>query len=210
MMLNLLLIAAAAAAVPAPIVPGGCTAPASEHVDDAGCYLLAEMTVVDAPEHLYWHIAEFADVPAAETEARKHRSSKVVSAHGRIWLLVIGARGERVGSGKPANVIGPMDAPTVGTVSVRFLTSTFPPGMRTRVHAHPGSEAFYVIEGEQCVETPTVRHRITAGHSYIVQSGTHVQAAARGRKSLVALILRPGATWSEPVTSWAPSTYCER
>jgi quercetin dioxygenase-like cupin family protein len=209
-MLSLLLSAAAAVAVPAPVVPGGCTAPASEHVNEAGCYLLAEMSVENAPRHLYWHIAEFADLPTAETEARKHRSSKVVSAHDRIWLLVIGARDEPISSGKPSAAIGPMDVPPGGRVSVRFLTSTFPPAMRTRVHSHPGSEAFYVIEGEQCVETPTVRHRITAGHSYIVQSGVHVQAAARGRKSLVALILRPGATWSEPETSWAPSQYCER
>jgi quercetin dioxygenase-like cupin family protein len=209
-MLNMLMIAAAAVAVPPPIVPGGCTALASGHGNEAGCYLLAEMSVENAPKHLYWHIVEFADLPSAETEARKHRWSKVVSAHDRMWLYVIGTRAEPVRSGKARAVVGPMDVPPVGTVSVRFLTSTFPPGMRTRVHSHPGSEAFYVIEGEQCVETPTVRHRITAGHSYIVQSGIHVQAAARGRKSLVALILRPGVTWSEPETSWTPSQYCER
>jgi quercetin dioxygenase-like cupin family protein len=207
-MLNLPLLAAAAVALPAPIVPGGCTAAANEHVDEAGCYLLGELSVEHAPRRLYWHIAEFADLPTAVTEAQEHHWSKVVSAHHKIWLLVIGARKEPLSSGKPSVVIGPMDVPPVDTVSVRFLTSTFPPGMHTRVHSHPGSEAFYVIEGEQCVETPTVRHRIMAGHSYIVQSGVHVQAAARGRKSLVALILRPSVTWSEPETSWAPSQYC--
>lgn len=209
-MLSFLLFTAATVAVPAPIVPGGCTAPASEHGNEAGCYLLEEITIDNAPKHLYWHIVEFADLPTAETEARQHRWSKVVSAHDRIWLYVLGTQTERITGGKPSTVIGPMDVPPVSTVSVRFLTSTFPPAMRTRVHAHPGSEAFYVIEGEQCVETPTVRHRITAGHSYIVQSGTHVQAAARGRKSLVALILRPDVPWSEPVTDWAPSQFCEQ
>jgi quercetin dioxygenase-like cupin family protein len=209
-MLNLLLSVAAAVAVPPPIVPGGCTAPASEHVNEAGCYLLAEMTLENTPKHVFWHIVQFADLALAEAEARKHRWSKVVSAHDKIWLFVMGARGETIRSSRPDTVIGPMNAPTSGAVSVRFLTSTFPPGMRTRVHTHPGAEAFYVIEGEQCVETPTVRHRIAAGHSYIVQSGIHFQAAARGRKSLVALILRPGATWSEPETSWAPTQYCAR
>ncbi|MES2272374.1 MAG: cupin domain-containing protein [Pseudomonadota bacterium] len=209
-MLNLILFAAAVAAVPSPIVPGGCTAPASEHLNEAGCYLLAEMSVEHAPKQVYWHIFEFPDVAAAETEARKHRWSKVVSAHASAWLYVIGERKIPVSSGKPSAIIGPMDVPSGNTVSVRFLTSTFPPGMRTRIHSHPGSEAFYVIEGEQCVETPTGRHRITAGHSYIVQSGIHVQAAARGRKSLVALILPPGVAWSEPDTSWNPSQYCHR
>lgn len=209
-MLSLILLATAVAAVPAPIVPGGCTAPASEHPNEDGCYLLAEMSVANPPDKLYWHIVEFGDLAGAESEALKHRWSKVVSAHARVWLYVIGARETAVSSGKPSAIIGPMDVPPGDTVSVRFLTSTFPPGMRTRVHSHPGSEAFYVIEGEQCVETPRVRHRITAGHSYIVQSGIHVQAAARGRKSLVALILRPGVTWSEPEADWNPSQYCQR
>ena len=209
-MLASIFFAASTVAIPAPLVPGGCTALAIDHPNEAGCYLLAEIKADKPPTQLHWHIIEFARLSDAEAEARKHRWSKAVSAHDRVWLYVIGARNEAISGGAAKAIIGPMIVPTGDAVSIRFLTSTFPPGMRTRVHSHPGSEAFYVVQGEQCVETPTVRHRITVGNNYVVQSGLHVQAAAKGRKSLVALILRPNVIWSEPVSSWKPSKFCER
>lgn len=209
-MLDFILLSAAAAVMPQPLVPGGCTDPAAEHVGAAGCYLLEEMPATNLPSHVYWQIREFVSLPEAEAEAHRHRWSKAVRAHGRIWLYVLGPRKEPVSGGKRWATIGPMDVPAGSTVSIHFLTSTFPPGMRTRVHSHPGSEAFFVIEGEQCVETPTIRHRITAGRGFVVQGGLHMQAAASGRKSLVALILRPGEVWSQPDVSWAPSDFCKR
>ena len=202
-------ILAAATIVAPPLVPGGCTAAASEHINEAGCYLLSEMRATDLPSQVYWHVVEFPSLLDAEAEAVRHHWSKAVSAHDKIWLYVMGPRNEPVSGGVRRAIIGPLNIPKVGTVSIRFLTSTFPAGMRTRVHSHPGSEAFFVLEGEQCVETPTDRHRIAAGQSYIVQSGLHMQAAAKGRKSLVALILRPDAQWSQPESGWTPSDYCK-
>lgn len=209
-MFSLILSSAIAAAVPPPLVPGGCTAPAAEHMHENGCYLLAEMSAAKLPSLVYWQIIQFPTRLEAQTEARRHRWSEVVSAHDRIWLLVIGPANERVDGGVRKAIAGPMAVPPGDTVSIRFLTSTFPPGMRTRVHSHPGSEAFFVVEGEQCVETPTVRHRIKAGRTYVVQGGLHMQAATSGRKNLVALILRPGEIWSQPETGWKPSSYCDR
>ena len=60
--------------------------------------------------------------------------------------------------------------------------------MRTRVHSHPGPEAFYVLEGEQCMETPAQKRKLRAGESFIVPPGPHVQAAAHGRRN-IALVL---------------------
>lgn len=196
--LCMIIIAMLAAAAIVALVPGGCTALASEHVNEGGGYMLSEMCATDLPSQVYWHVVEFPDLPDAEAEAVRHRWSKAVLAHGKTWLYVMGPRNELVRGGVRRAIIGPMNVPAVGTVSIRFLTSTFPPAMRTRVHSHPGSEAFFVVQGEQCVETPTARHRVTAGQSYIMQSGLHMQAAAKGRKSLVALILRPDAEWSQP------------
>lgn len=208
-MLASLLFAAAIIAPSPPLVPGGCTAPAAEHRGEAGCYLLGELKVRNPPSALYWHIVEFADIEDAQAESRRHRWSTTVLAHERAWLYVMGSKNERVRRGRPVTVIGPMTVPPGAVASIRFLVSDFPPAMRTRVHAHPGSEAFYVVDGEQCVETPTDRKKIAAGASYIVQSGLHMQAAAKGRKSLVALILRPDQLWSQPETGWVPSDFCD-
>lgn len=207
-MLLLSLFAASITPVAPPLVPGGCTEQAADHQNEAGCYLLAEFKIEKAPPKLYWYIAEFPSLVDAEAAARGHRWSRAVSTHGRFWLLVIGDGREHVDGGTSRATIGPMSVPPGDMISIRFLTSNFPPGMRTRVHSHPGSEAFYVIEGEQCVETPTARHRVAAGHSYVVQGGLHMQAAANGRKSLVALILRSDAVWSRPEIGWTPSNFC--
>ncbi len=204
------LLALATVTVPPPLVPGGCTAPAAEHEGAAGCYLAGEMTLERAPPSLYWHIVEFATAAAANDEAARHLWSRVVTTHGRVWLFVMGGKRIAIDGSRMRAVVGPMAVPPGDTATVRFLTSNFPPGMRTRVHSHPGSEAFYVVDGEQCVETPTARHRIRAGGSFIVPGGLHMQASAKGRRSVVALILRPDALWSVPEAGWTPGEFCDR
>ena len=70
----------------------------------------------------------------------------------------------------------------------RFLEPIFPLGMKTRGNAQPGPEAFYIVDGEQCMESPTHNARLPAGQTYIIDAGPHLQAAPTGRRNLVALI----------------------
>jgi mannose-6-phosphate isomerase-like protein (cupin superfamily) len=88
------------------------------------------------------------------------------------------------------------------------MESWFPLGMRTRVHSHSGPEAFYVIEGQQCVETPSEQRIIAPGQSYIVEEGAHLQAAPEGRRSLVLILARPNEPWMQ-LEAWQPSGYCD-
>lgn len=127
-------------------MPGGCTAPAAENRGKPGCFLSAEIAIDAAPAQLFWHVAEFRDEAAAQAEARKHKWSAVVRAHGRVWLHIVDGLKRSIAGGMSNAVIGPLAAPAGKRVTVRLLESLFPPGMKTRVHAHPGAEAFYVIE----------------------------------------------------------------
>jgi hypothetical protein len=81
----------------------------------------------------------------------------------------------------------------VGPAVAHFSEAIFTPGMRTRVHSHPGPEAFYVVAGEQCMETPFDNRKIEPGGTYIVASGVHLQAASHGRRNLVLVIAPNGA-----------------
>lgn len=147
-MLALMFFAAVAAAPAAsPLVPGGCTEPAAAHRDEAGCYLLSEFVIQGALSELYWHVVKFPDLAAASAEQLRHKWCRAVDAHGNAWLLVIADKIETFSGALAARVIGPMTVPAGGTASVRFLISNFPPGMHTRVHSHPGSEAFYIVNG---------------------------------------------------------------
>lgn len=82
--------------------------------------------------------------------------------------------------------------------------------MRTRSHAHPGPEAFYVVDGVQCMESRSDRRMVRAGGTYVIESGAHVQAAPRGRRNIAVLIVPEGAPWIEIVNDWTPSDFCLR
>jgi len=80
--------------------------------------------------------------------------------------------------------------------------------MRTRVHSHPGPEAFYVVEGEQCMDTPAGAKTIPAGGTFIAQAGPHLQAAPAGRKNIAVVFYPEGQSWMQMET-WQPSGFCD-
>lgn len=193
-----------------PPVPGLCSEPASANVGRPGCYLSAQLPVAGGTEPLFWHILVFPDLAAAQAEAARHDAATVVAAHDRIWLYVMGSQDLTIGTGERQAVIGPLRRPNPGPLVARFLESIFPPGMRTRTHAHPGPEAFYVVEGEQCMDSPGAQARIGVGDSYILEGGPHLQAAPTGRRNLVALLLPTQEPWMSLSPEWTPSAYCDR
>ena len=86
---------------------------------------------------------------------------------------MLGAAGERVEGGIQRSLIGPLRT-AGGKLSAHFAEAIFPPGMRTRVHAHPGPEAFYVVDCVQCMETPVEKRLLPAGSAYVVEDGPHL------------------------------------
>ncbi|HYK25027.1 MAG TPA: cupin domain-containing protein, partial [Steroidobacteraceae bacterium] len=55
-------------------------------------------------------------------------------------------------------------------------------GQTSRVHYHSGVEAFYTVDGEQCLETPTRAYRIPKGGSLAVPAGVTMRLVAAGSK----------------------------
>lgn len=200
-----LLLGLQAAPVP---VPGLCTAPAAEHRGQPGCYLAAELEFVAPRGEVYWHMYTFSSAAAAKKAAATVTQAIVTEAHGKVWLHVIGAKESTVAGGTLHTSIGPLIAPTQG--HARILESWFPPGMTTRAHSHPGTEVFYVVEGEQCVETPEGGTSIPAGRHYVLTQGPHLQAAPQGRRSLVLLLLPMDVPWMTLEKEWVPTGYCSK
>ncbi|KAB7646176.1 cupin domain-containing protein [Polymorphobacter fuscus] len=202
-----LLATMALAATDVPPVPGLCTAPVPADRDTPGCYSTGAIAIAAAPDALHWQVHQFPTTAAAAAEAGRHRWASVAQAHSRAWLHVLGPADEVVAGGTRRALIGPL-APPPGPVTAHFAEAIFPPGMQTRVHSHPGPEAFYVVEGEQCMETPTDRATVRAGGTYIVTSGPHLQAAPRGRRNLVLILAPRGQPAVVLGGDWQPSGYC--
>ena len=194
---------------PGPI-PGQCAEPARENAGKPGCYLAAELRLEDPPEQIRWHLFSFADEASARAEAARHRWSAVTFAHGQVWLNVLSEEASlAAGSGRPVAVIGPMQLEPGRVTLARFLESVFPPGMTTRNHSHRGPEAFYVVDGMQCMETPDERRLIGAGETWHFPGGLkHVQGAPSGRKNMALVFAPEGETWMDIEPAWTSTGFC--
>jgi len=154
-----------------------------------GCRLLAQPIIDKLPdEPVFWHLTTFATRRAAD--AAKRRGDAVVSADGRVWLSSIGSRGDTAARGKHVAAIGPLPMPKASAYRVEMYYVIMPPRAHTLVHTHPGPEAWYVLEGEQCLDTPAGVFRARHGERRIAPS---VNRRQRGRSfSLYRCRLRNG------------------
>jgi quercetin dioxygenase-like cupin family protein len=203
------LMIAAVSEASIPPVPGLCMAPVPADRDTPGCYQTGTVELDGAPSQIFWQIYEFPTLAAAQSEANNHRWASVAEAHSKTWLYVLGDLSERVKGGVKKASVGPLTVPS-GIGMAHFSEAIFPPGMRTRVHSHPGPEAFYVVEGEQCMETPSDKRLISAGGTYIVENGPHIQAAPKGRRNLVLILAPKGVPAVFPGGDWKPTGFCDR
>ena len=67
----------------------------------------------------------------------------------------------------------------------------FLPGQFSAIHTHPGPEAWWVLEGEQCLQTTRTTLRAAAGHGAIVAEGDTMRMVGIGtgpRKALVLIL----------------------
>jgi quercetin dioxygenase-like cupin family protein len=91
------------------------------------------------------------------------------------------------------------------------MEATFTPGMSSRIHTHPGPEAWVVLEGEQCLETPEGVIRGGAGDAMMVRGGLPMQLFGHGpriRKALVLILHPTGEAVGTTNRQWHPTGAC--
>jgi hypothetical protein len=73
---------------------------------------------------------------------------------------------------------------------LRINEASGPPGSITTVHTHPGTEAFYVLAGEQSIRTPQGVIRVSVGQPQAgTGSDTPLQITSSGSTDLLALVM---------------------
>ena len=92
----------------------------------------------------------------------------MVEEDGRVWLSEFGARNIVVKGGHPVAVVGPLKLLPAKSYTAVLSFAAMRPGDRSRVHTHPGPEGWYMIAGEQCLETPAGANRAKAGGTMTV------------------------------------------
>jgi hypothetical protein len=95
---------------------------------------------------LYWRIETFATLGTAQAAAGPTALAAEVS--GKAWLFTLGQKGGTTQGGSKVAEIGPVPAIKAPEYLLRINHATGPPGAKTKVHTHPGSEAFFVLQGK--------------------------------------------------------------
>jgi quercetin dioxygenase-like cupin family protein len=202
-------------ALPAPLAAqtGGTCVPVAERGGRTlGCYITAATRLGALPRDsaLWWHIDAFPSLAAANA-ARGDRATAVESL-GRAWLFTLADRGWRGRAGKSVAVIGPLPLVDAAEFTAVYMEGVFEPGMQTRVHRHPGVEAWYTLEGEMCLETPGGMRVQRAGDGGVmVPGGEPMMLSGTGasvRRSLVLILQDASQPRSTPAMDWKPKGLC--
>lgn len=151
---------------------------------------LAERKVTALPEGaLYWRIETFARREDAAAAAGP--LSLVVESAGAAWLFTLGASGASTPGARRVAEVGPIPRIEASEYLLRVNEASGAPGAVTQVHTHPGSEAFYVLRGEQSIRGSGGALRVVRPGEAEAGSGADhaMQVSSSGAEPLHALVM---------------------
>ena len=112
---------------------------------------------------LYWQLENFPTL--AQAQAAAGETSLAAEVAGRVWLFTLGPKNSPTRGGSKVVEIGPVPPITAPEYLLRINHAGGPPGAKTKIHSHPGSEAFYVLAGRLGQKTPEGTSYADAGQS---------------------------------------------
>lgn len=194
-------------------VASGICKPASERTQDVGCWILADDSIgTPMKSPVFWHIDAYSTRATAEQD--KGPASTIIDVKGKILLMTIEKENERPRRGERIANIGPLDIYPGESYSAQYMDVVFMPGMTSLAHLHGGSEAWYMLSGEGCLETSDgkVRYARVGGPPMIVPSGQKMFLTTTGKEQRRAIALILHET-SKPATTqvhdWKPQGLCK-
>ena len=118
---------------------------------------------------LYWRIENFPTLAEAKTAAGE--TSLAAEISGKVWLFTLAKKGGETSGATKVAEIGPVPVVEAPEYLLRINHAGGPPGAKTPVHSHPGSEAFYVLKGRLGMKTPHGVMHADAGKTMNGHSG---------------------------------------
>jgi quercetin dioxygenase-like cupin family protein len=219
LLLSLLAVAAAAAEAPThdhngavdkPMQEIGCIPKGERGARKLGCFITETEVLGKLPDtQLYWHLFTYPTLAAAK--AARGKQGSIVQSYGKVWLFTVADADWTANAGQRVARVGPLPVSGSGSYTAVFMEATFMPGMSSRVHRHPGPEAWYVIAGEQCLETPGHKQVVRAGETGIVPQGPPMMLSGIGtseRRALVLILHDSSQPATIPAPDWKPAGLC--
>jgi hypothetical protein len=116
---------------------------------------------------LYWRIENFPALDQAQSAAAGSPTSLAAAVSGKVWLFTLGQKGGTTPGGTKIAEVGPVPVFAAPEYLLRINHAGGPPGSKTPVHSHPGSESFYVLSGQVSQTTPHGVNRTDAEQSMV-------------------------------------------
>lgn len=150
---------------------------------------LVEKKMPDLPPgQLYWRIENFGSVSQAQAAATPW--SLVAESAGKVWLFTLGPAGGSSAGGKRVAEFGPIQRVTAPQYLLRINEASGAPGSVTPIHTHPGSEAFFVLAGEQSIRSPHGVMRVQVGQPEAGHGADMpMQVSSSGSTDLLSLVM---------------------
>jgi quercetin dioxygenase-like cupin family protein len=177
---------------------------------DFGCFRVgaSKNLKFDQPG-VYWHLQTFATRRAAE--AAKSPRGIVVEEDGRVWLSEFGPR-EGAAKGAPRALVGPLKVVPGRSYDAEIAYSVMAPTDHSRAHTHSGPEAWYVLAGGQCLETPGGAFRAMAGETMSATPNEPMELSVTGTDTARALtlVIHDSTQSFGAASDWKPPGACHR
>ena len=150
---------------------------------------LAEKKVADLPPgQLFWRIENFPTAAEARTAAGPW--ALVAESAGKAWLFTLGPTGGSTAGGTKVVEVGPIPRVAASQYLLRINEASGPPGSVTAIHTHPGSEAFYVLTGEQSIRSAQGVLRIRPGQPEAGNGAdSPMEVSSSGQENLLSLVM---------------------
>ena len=94
----------------------------------------------------FWRLDTFPILTQAQAVASP--TALATEVDGKVWLFTLGPPNASSPGGSKVAQIGPVPSIAAPEYLLRVVRSGGSPGAKTAVHTHPGSDTFYVLNGE--------------------------------------------------------------
>jgi hypothetical protein len=150
---------------------------------------VAEKKLKELPAgHLFWRVETLPTLGQAQAAAGATALAAAVS--GRAWLFTLGPKGGTTPGATRVAVIGPVPTIQASAYLLRVNNTGGPSGVKTPVHTHPGSEAFYVLTGRLTQRTPHGTSHVEAGQTLNGHGADMpMEVSSSGTEALNALVM---------------------
>jgi hypothetical protein len=151
--------------------------------------LVAEKKIEQLPAGpLFWRVDNFPTL--AEAQSAAGPTGLAAEVAGKVWLFTLGQKGGISRGGTTIVEIGPVPPISASEYLLRVNNTGGPPGAKTPVHTHPGSETFYVLSGQLSQKSPHGVSHVDAGRSMSGHGpGMPMEISSSGASDLNALVM---------------------